>query len=168
VKIFSPAGVRAHVIDTVTPYLNERTSHYLATLSDGNISAVWNTLSKTKTGELREKFIIEVSNDKGANNFGGLSGGEKRKVRIATSLALQDLVASRASKPFSLFIADEIDDALDVAGLERLMMLLEEKSREKGTVLMISHNEISDWCREQAVIIKENGFSRIEGALVYE
>ncbi len=168
VKIFSPAGVRAHVIDTVTPYLNERTSHYLATLSDGNISAVWNTLSKTKTGELREKFIIEVSNDKGANNFGGLSGGEKRKVRIATSLALQDLVASRASKPLSLFIGDELDDALDMAGLERLMMLLEEKAREKGTVLIISHNEISDWCREQAVIIKENGFSRIEGALVYE
>lgn len=165
VKVFSPAGVRAHVIDTVTPHLNDRTSHYLSILSDGNISAVWNTLSKTKTGELREKFVIEVSNDKGANNFGGLSGGEKRKVRIATSLALQDLVASRASKPFALFIADEVDDALDVAGLERLMMLLEEKAREKGTVLMISHNEISDWCREQTVIIKEGGFSRIEGAL---
>lgn len=165
VKVFSPAGVRAHVIDTVTPLLNDRTSHYLSTLSDGNINATWNTLSKTKTGELREKFIIDVTNDKGAANFGGLSGGEKRKVRIATALALQDLVASRAIKPIELFIADEIDDALDDAGLERLMMLLEEKSREKGTVLMISHNSLGDWCNQQATVIKENGFSRMEGYL---
>ena len=165
VKVFSPAGVRAHVIDTVTPQLNDRTSHYLSALSDGNISATWNTLSKTKTGELREKFIIEVSNDKGASSFGGLSGGEKRKVRLATSLALQDLVASRASKPFNLYIADEVDDALDEGGLERLMMLLEEKSREKGTVLMISHNSLGDWCNEQATVIKEGGFSRVEGVL---
>lgn len=166
VKVFSPAGVRAHIIDTVTPFLNDRTSHYLSALSDGNISAVWNTLSKTKTGELREKFVIEVSNDKGASKFGGLSGGEKRKVRIATALALQDLVASRASKPISLWVADEIDDALDNAGLERLMMLLEEKAREKGTVLMISHNSLGDWASAQAVMIKEGGFSRMEGALV--
>jgi DNA repair exonuclease SbcCD ATPase subunit len=166
VKVFSPAGVRAHVIDTVTPLLNDRTAHYLSILSDGNINATWNTLTKSKSGELKEKFAIEVVNDKGSNTFGGLSGGEKRKVRIATSLALQDLVASRAIKPIELFIADEIDDAIDDAGLERLMMLLEEKAREKGTVLMISHNSLSDWCSSEMVVIKEGGFSRVEGALV--
>lgn len=166
VKVFSPAGVRAHIIDTVTPHLNDRTAHYLTILSDGNISAVWNTLSKTKTGELREKFVIEVMNEKGSHIFGGLSGGEKRKVRLATALALQDLVASRASKPIDLFIGDELDDAVDEAGLERLMMLLEEKAREKGTLLVISHNQISDWCSNVATVIKEGGFSRVEGALV--
>lgn len=165
VKVFSPAGVRAHIIDTVTPFLNDRTSHYLSILSDGNMGAVWNTLSKTKSGDLREKFVIEVSNDKGAKLFGGLSGGEKRKVRISTTLALQDLVSSRAAKPFNLFIADEIDDALDSAGLERLMVILDEKSREKGTVLLISHNDIEDFVREQSTVIKEGGFSRVEGGL---
>ena len=166
VKVFSPAGVRAHVLDTVTPMLNDRTSHYLAVLSDGNINAIWNTLTKAKSGELKEKFSIAVVNDKGASSFGGLSGGEKRKVRLATALALQDLVASRASKPIDLFIADEVDDAIDDAGLERLMMLLDEKAREKGTVLMISHNSLSDWCSSISTVIKENGFSRIEGDLV--
>lgn len=165
VKVFSPAGVRAHVLDTVTPQLNDRTSHYLSVLSDGNISAVWNTLSKTKAGELREKFTIEVSNDKGASSFGGMSGGEKRKVRIATALALQDLVASRASKPFELFIGDELDDALDEGGLERLMILLEEKAREKGTVLIISHNSLADWCNQVITVVKENGFSTIQEGL---
>lgn len=166
VSVFSPAGVRAHVLDTVTPQLNDRTSHYLGTLSDGNISATWNTLSKTKSGELREKFTIEVENDHGASSFGGLSGGEKRKVRLATAMALQDLVSSRASKPIDLWIADEIDDALDDAGLERLMTVLEEKAREKGTVLMISHNSLSDWIREQTTVIKEHHTVTVEGHLV--
>jgi len=166
VAVFSPAGVRAHVLDTVTPQLNERTSHYLSILSDGNISAVWNTLSKTKSGELREKFTIEVENETGSKNFGGLSGGEKRKVRLATAMALQDLVSSRASKPISLWIADEIDDALDEAGLERLMTVLEEKAREKGTVLMISHNSLSDWIRSETTVIKESGVVTVVGDLV--
>jgi len=162
VKVFSPAGVRAHVLDTVTPMLNDRTAHYLSVLSDGNISAIWNTLSKTKSGELREKFSIDVTNEKGAKKFGGLSGGEKRKVRLAASLALQDLVASRASKPFDLMIGDEIDDALDEAGLERLMMLMEEKAREKGTVVVISHNSLSQWATQRITVVKEGGFSRLE------
>lgn len=161
-EVFGPAGVRAHILDTVTPFLNERTAHYLTTLSDGNIQAIWNTLSRTKAGELREKFGIAVSNDKGASGFKGLSGGEKRKVRLATAMALQDLVATRATKPIDLLVCDEIDDALDNAGLERLMGLLEEKARSHGTVLVISHNSLADWCSNVMTVVKEGGFSRIE------
>ncbi|MBE0438100.1 MAG: AAA family ATPase [Methylomicrobium sp.] len=166
VAVFGPAGVRAHVLDTVTPLLNDRTSYYLSVLSDGNISAVWNTLSKTKAGELRERFKIEVENDKGSSSFSGLSGGEKRKVRLATAMALQDLVAGRASKPIELWIADEIDDAMDDAGLERLMTVLEDKAKEKGTVLIISHNSLENWCKNVNTVIKESGFSRLEGDLL--
>lgn len=165
-KVFSPAGVRAHILDTVTPFLNERTADYLSALSDGNITAVWSTLGSTAKGELREKFNIEVSNSKGGQSFKLLSGGEKRKVRLATMLALQDLVASRATKPINIWIGDEIDDALDPAGLERLMGLLERKARERGTVLVISHNEMRDWCDQVATVIKKGGVSTIEGALV--
>lgn len=164
-KVFGPAGVRAHILDSVTPMLNERTSDYLSALSDGNITAVWSTLSTTAKGELKEKFNIDVENEKGAKTFKGLSGGEKRKVRLATMLALQDLVASRASKPIELWIGDEIDDALDTAGLERLMGVLENKARERGTVLVISHNELRDWIDNVVTVTKSGGLSVIEGAL---
>lgn len=165
VAVFGPAGVRAHILDTVTPFLNDRTGDYLGALSDGSITAVWSTLGETKAGDLREKFNIEVVNDKGAEDFIGLSGGEKRKVRLATMLALQDLVASRAVKPINLWIGDEVDDALDVAGLERLMGIMERKARERGTVLIISHNDLSDWIDDQTVVIKDGGVSRVEGVL---
>jgi DNA repair exonuclease SbcCD ATPase subunit len=165
VKVFSPGGVRAQILDTVTPFLNDQTSDYLSALSDGNISAVWSTLATTTKGELREKFNIEVENATGAKTFGGLSGGEKRKVRLATMLALQDLVASRATKPIGMWMGDEIDDALDGAGLERLMTVLEQKAREKGTVLIISHESLSDWCDQIATVTKEGGQSTVTGAL---
>lgn len=157
VKVFSPAGVRAHILDEVTPYLNQQTAKYLETLSDGNIEAIWSTLVKTGKGDLREKFTIEVTNDKGAKTFAGLSGGEKRKVRVAAALALQDLVATRATKPIDLFIGDEIDDALDPAGLERLTMILEDKAQERGSVFVISHNDLKDWVSQSITVRKRNG-----------
>lgn len=165
-KVFSPSGVRAHILDTVTPFLNDRTSDYLSVMSDGNISAVWNTLSTTAKGEMKEKFNIEVSNDKGAKSFKGLSGGEKRKVRLASMLALQDLVSSRATKPINLWMGDEIDEALDDSGLERLMSILERKARERGTVLVISHNSLKDWCDSVLTVTKSGGSSTFEGAMV--
>lgn len=163
-RVFSPSGVRAHILDNVTPYLNARTAHYLSTLTDGNVTAVWSTIALTAKGELREKFSIDVVSATGGETFKSLSGGEKRKVRLATAMALQDLVASRASKPIRLFMADEIDQALDEAGLERLMFLLEEKSHDKGTVLVISHTDLRDWIRNSITITKENGQATVEAA----
>lgn len=163
VAVFGPAGVRAHILDTVTPFLNDRTREYLGALTDGNIHATWSTLSKTSKGELREKFNIDVTNDVGADSFAGLSGGEKRKVRLATAMAMQDMVASRATKPIGLYIGDEIDHALDEAGLERLMTMLERKARERGTVLIISHNSLSDWCSNIITVTKSGGYSKVDG-----
>lgn len=164
VKVYGPAGVRAHILDTVTPYLNDRTSHYLSALADDNIHAVWNTLTTNAKGELKEKFNIEVNNDKGAESFDGMSGGEKRKVRLATAMALQDMVASRATKPINIFIADEVDHALDESGLERLMTVLNEKAKERGTVLVISHNSLSDWIDEVITVTKEAGYGKVSGS----
>ncbi|MBA8881787.1 AAA family ATPase [Phyllobacterium myrsinacearum] len=157
VKVFSPSGVRAHILDEVTPYLNQQTAKYLSIMSDSNIEATWTTLVKNAKGELRENFAIEVANEKGGKSFRLLSGGEKRKVRISAALALQDLVATRARKPIELFIGDEIDDALDAAGLERLTQILEEKATERGSVFIISHNSLRDWVSQIITIQKEVG-----------
>lgn len=160
-EVFSRGGVRAHVLDTVTPFLNEKTAEYLGTLSDGNISAVWSTLSKTSKGELREKFSIDVEKQNGSKSFKGLSGGEKRKVRLSTAMALCDLVASRATKPIEFQFYDEVDHALDEAGLERLMTILEKRGKEKGTVLIISHNSLNDWGADSITVVNKGGVSEV-------
>ena len=149
----------------MTPSLNERTSHYLGTLSDGNITAVWSTIQLNAKGEPVEKFAITVDKPGDADSYAGLSGGEQRKVKLACALALQDLVASRAEKPIDLWIGDEIDDAMDDAGLERLMTVLETMARERGTVAVISHNALNDWIRETATVTRKGGYSTVSGAL---
>jgi DNA repair exonuclease SbcCD ATPase subunit len=165
VNIYGTAGVRAHILDHVTPFLNTRTAYYLDLLTDGNITAIWSTIKLDSKGEYKEKFNIQVKSNTGGHMYALLSGGEKRKVRIATSLALQDLIASRATKPFNLFIADEIDDALDESGMERLMTLLEELSKTRGTVIVISHNELSKWIPNRTVVTKSGGKATITGSL---
>ncbi|EPJ5490078.1 AAA family ATPase, partial [Klebsiella pneumoniae] len=160
-QVYSPAGVRSHILTSVTPFLNAQTAEYLNTLSDGNIVAEWSTMESTKKGEWRDKFNISVRKIGASKTFQTLSGGEKRKVRIACSLALQDLVASRASKNIELFIGDEIDDALDTAGLERLMGILEAKARERGTVMIISHKEMKSWFRETITVEVKEGRSYV-------
>ncbi|ELB7364051.1 AAA family ATPase [Klebsiella pneumoniae] len=160
-QVYSPAGVRSHILTSVTPFLNAQTAEYLNTLSDGNIVAEWSTMESTKKGEWRDKFNISVRKIGASKTFQTLSGGEKRKVRIACSLALQDLVASRASKNIELFIGDEIDDALDTAGLERLMGILEAKARERGTVMIISHKEMKSWFRETIIVEVKEGRSYV-------
>lgn len=150
-------GFRGEVLDQVTPYLNARTQHYLGQLTDDNITAVWNTVSTNTNGDYVESFHISVTHKSGVEKFAALSGGEKRKVRLACALALQDLVGTRAVKPIKLFVADEIDDAIDEAGLELLMGLLEQKAKEVGTVFVISHNDIGDWVRNKITVIKKDG-----------
>lgn len=158
VNVFAPNGVRAHRLDEATPFLNERTAHYLGSLADGAIEAYWTTVSETKAKDrLIEKFSVTVEKQGSAPTFKALSGGEKRKVRLSCALALQDLVAARAPKSIDLWLGDEADDALDAAGLERLMSILEEKARERGTVMMISHNDVAHFARKTMKVTKQNG-----------
>lgn len=164
-KVFSPTGVRAFLLDEVTPFLNDQTAKYLGTLTDGHISATWTTLVKNAKGELREKFSIEVENSTGGKTFKSISGGEKRKVRVACALALQDLVARRASKPIEIFIGDEIDGALDVAGQERLIQILEEKAKERGSVFIISHNDLKSWITQTITVEKSGPRSVVKESL---
>lgn len=159
VDVFGRAGARAHILDSVTPFLNEKTAEYLGTLTDGNITASWSTISTTASGEIREKFSITVSKNNGSKVYKGLSGGEKRKVRLATAMALQDLVASRATKPIEFQFLDEIDDSIDAAGLERLMTILQQKGREKGSVFVISHNDLNSYIANAIKVKNVGGIS---------
>ena len=161
-EIYGPTGVRQHVLDTITPVLNDRTARYLDVLSDGKLQAIWTTLTRTKKGEVKEKFNIAVTNTVGGGSFESLSGGEKRKVRVACCLALQELVASRATKPIELFIADEVDHALDEAGVERLIGVLQEKAECCKSLFVISHNPLRNWIENVITVTKHDGISAVE------
>lgn len=160
----SPKGFRYHMLESVTNELNKQTNYYLSMLTDGKIGAVWSTVKRLSSGEFREAFSIRV-NMNGRSNFGALSGGQKRKVRLACWFALQDMIADRAEKDVKLWVCDEVDGALDKAGIERLMSLLEEKARTKETVLVISHNNLKDWIANGITVSMKDDISEVSGFL---
>ena len=63
-----------------------------------------------------------------------LSGGEQTLVAISLIFAIQEL------NPYSFYILDEIDAALDKRNSERLAHLL-SKYMQKGQYIVISHND---------------------------
>ena len=62
-------------------------------------------------------------------------------------------------------MGDEIDNALDAAGIERLTTILQEKAAERGTVFIISHTDLKDWVPQVMRVTKTGrGQSTIEEA----
>jgi DNA repair exonuclease SbcCD ATPase subunit len=49
-----------------------------------------------------------------------------------------------------------------VSGLERLMTILDKRGREKGTVIVISHNDLGAWIDQSITVINSGGISTIE------
>lgn len=162
VQAFSNQGIKSFILDSVTPYLNERANYYLGMLSDSHISVNFTTQTQLKSKEMREKFSIEVSNDDGGNMYNANSGGERKRVDLAINLALQDLVASRSCRSIGLSVWDEVFDALDNTGCEAVIRMLQELSRQRSTILVISHNPtIQSYFDDVWTVTKHNGLSTI-------
>lgn len=141
VAMFSNKGLKSYILDAVVPFLNQHVNRYAGVLSGDALQVVFNTQTMLKTGEMREKFSVEVTNAHGADVYRGNSGGEKRKVDVAIALALQALAAARAKSQINVSFWDEPFDALDATAGEYAMELLREEAKKKDSVFVITHRE---------------------------
>lgn len=135
---FGYGGIRSMILDDVAAQLTDAANKYLQILTNGIINIRISTQSQTASGELREKFAVQVYNQYGAGAFEGNSGGEKQRIEISIALALFELAQSRASKPVGFALYDEIFERLDATGCEAVMRIL--ATNKTGNVFVISHN----------------------------
>jgi DNA repair exonuclease SbcCD ATPase subunit len=141
VKIYSNKGVKSHVLDLVTPFLNERGNKYLAMLSGPDSELKFRTQVPKTDGTMSDKFDVELKNSAGGDSYKSNSEGEKKRADLSISLALQDLVMSRAESKWNYVVYDEVFDALDNVGAENVITLLRERVKEIGTIYVITHSE---------------------------
>lgn len=161
-KAFSNEGIKSKLLDNVTPYLNKQANRYLQKLSSDHIEVKFTTQTVLKSGEVREKFNIEIINMDGGMSYASNSSGEKKRIDIAIQLALQSLVASRSSKQMNILILDEIFDALDDSGIANVMNLLDELSQSVSSILVITHNEeLASLLPNTITVEKTNGLSKL-------
>lgn len=156
VKVFSNTGVKSHVLDLVTPFLNEQGNQYLATLSGPDMGLEFDTQTKNKDGSVSDKFDLKVFNRAGGENYQSQSEGEKKRADLSVALAIQDLVQNRADSNTNYVVYDEVFDALDEVGCENVITLLRERARVVGTIYVITHSEHLKPFFEKKITVTKN------------
>lgn len=163
VLAYSDKGVKSHLIDQAVPFLNEKINHYLGTLTGSTITAIISTQKELTTGDKSDKIDLVVDNKAGAGSYGALSAGEKRRVDIAISLALQDLVMGKSDLQINTLYYDEVFENLDEVGCENTIELLKDRTDLASSIYVITHNEkLKSLFNNVITVIKEDGFSRVE------
>lgn len=167
VKVFSNSGVKSHVLDLVTPFLNERANKYLSTLSGSSIEIEFSTQKQNKSGELTDKFDIRIDNTSGGESYQANSEGEKRRIDLAISLALQDLVLSKTDLKTNIIVYDEVFDALDEVGVENVITLLKERLDIVDSVFVITHSEHLKALFDKVITVEKikDGISVVHGGM---
>lgn len=140
-KGFGTQGLPSFMLDGVMPYLTERANHYLEVLSDGDITMCFSTQRELKSakGAMRDEIAITWEVE-GVSSYPP-SGGQLKKMEIATDLALMDLVATREGGHPDILFMDEILDGLDDEGKNRVTKLLHELRKARGSIFVISHDD---------------------------
>jgi len=138
VKGWGSKGIQSFAIDHALPKLSAASQEYLTTLSGGDLEVDFDSVSKTKKGEVRDTFRIipRVEGDEGLK----ISGGQKTRIELSTSFGLSDLVAERESASIDCYFLDEVFDALDQTGKDRLIDLLRLLRSRRSTILAVSHD----------------------------
>ncbi len=160
VEGFGPQGLPSYLMDSVVPVVAARANKYLEILADGDLRIKLDTLTTLKGGGVREKLsfttMVEGQEDV------PMSGGQLKKVTLATDLALMDLLAKREGAAVDLLLLDEVLDGLDAAGRSRIMDLLSHLRSQRSTIIVISHDpEIVEKFGKTITVIKKNGIARL-------
>ena len=103
-----------------------------------------------------DKLNVEVSDNGNIIDITALSSGELARVNIATLVAIRRLMSSISSSRINVLFLDEVNQALDEQGKEKVVEVL-LKEDDLNTYL-VSHG----WTHpllEKIEIIKENNIS---------
>lgn len=140
--------LRRRIINKTIPFLNGRLNHFTSTLGLPHVVKFDADMSCTVA-----EFGREL-------DFGNLSAGEKKRVNTAMALAFRDVLHHLHAKS-NLLLIDELDGALDQQGIDSIIRILKEKSRDENlSVFIISHHpSIAGRLDRNMIIRKENGFS---------
>jgi DNA repair exonuclease SbcCD ATPase subunit len=152
-KAFSEQGVIKYIINNILDYFNERCNYYLSYLTNSKYSIHFDEELKEKI-ETIGKLLPYIS----------LSGGEKRKINLAVTLGLKDLLLLTDKSHVDLLFFDEVAENIDEEGVHGLFNLLQEIKNNK-TLFVITHNKHLKTLLDSSprlTIIKNKGLSTIK------
>lgn len=155
---FGPRGIPSFVLEEGLVWLEKLTSMYLHQLSAGELMLQIRAFSDYKSanrsdGDNKEVISKRVFVRKHGpqsrireRSLRQLSGGQRRRCSLAFALAFADLAHERAGFQSSLMVMDEILQALDEDGRQRMSkalpaLLAGERQTSRDTVLVVTQDE---------------------------
>ena len=145
-KAFSTNGLLAYKIESLVKDLEEMANEYLAELSDGrfNLQFVINN----------DKLNVEIDDNGKPVEILALSSGELARVNIATLIAIRKLMASISKSRINILFLDEVTQALDEQGKEKVVEVL--LGEDSLNTFMVSHGWTHPLLSKIEVIKEDN------------
>lgn len=130
VKGFSDQGIRRYILKNIVDLLNDRVNYFLNILIDGKISVHFD-----------EQLQETIFRNEQPASYASLSKGEARRVNLAVSQALADIMMANAGVIPNLVFFDEITGGcIDRAGIPGVYQLVKLVSQNRK-VFVTTHNE---------------------------
>jgi DNA repair exonuclease SbcCD ATPase subunit len=157
---FGSQGIPSLLLDSVMPFLTERSNVHLETLTDGDITVeITNQRELKKRGAKREEIVI-TCNIEGVPNAKP-SDGQRKKLEIASNMALMDLAVARDGESDFLMM-DDVLDGLDSEGEARVLALLEGLRAKRSSIFVATHESGFEEAFEKALMVtKKNQSSTV-------
>ncbi len=166
VKHFGRQGVQSFVLEAALADLQRRAQGYLDELSDGYLRLEIGATSTTAKGGVSERIsrrVLVRQADGGyvERKIPQLSGGQRRRVIVATTLAFAEFCAARTGLSTSMVVFDEVFQHLDAAGRAKIDGLL--RTMPYRTILVISHDaDLADAFDHVDLVTMSGDRSRVE------
>jgi DNA repair exonuclease SbcCD ATPase subunit len=138
-EVLGPKGVRSTILGDTLGSIEILANGYLRQMG-GRISIQLSSYEETNAGKIKPAISLTIHGAGGGKgHYWNCSGGERRRIDIALTLALASLAASvRGGRLGTLFL-DEAMDALDEDGAAAVLEILDEIAKDRCVVL-ISHS----------------------------
>ena len=150
-------GIQAALFDQFVSELQSMTNSVLETIGS-DLSVEYTTQKETKKGTVLESLEINVYEN--GELCLGLSGGQRQKVRIASSLALAEMSKNRSGKELGFMLLDEPHRGLDRAGQQKLFEIFLNMLSYKPLIIVASpQSDFKSMFSESIKVVKEDGES---------
>jgi DNA repair exonuclease SbcCD ATPase subunit len=146
--------IKSYIFASILVDLSIKATDYALELFETPIIINFTNISEDSN---LSKIETRITLDGAERSLGLLSGGQSRRVQLATDLALSEIVSKRAISPILFRIFDEASKDLSTVSIERFMKILE---RLPGSTIVVDHSELIQPMIQQNFMIKlENGIS---------
>jgi DNA repair exonuclease SbcCD ATPase subunit len=152
--LFGKKGIKNNFIEVYVTALSEHINTILSNILD-NTTVKISTEKHLSTGELTRAIDISIIKNDNVLGYFDLSGGERKRLDLAFTLALHTLLEEIGDFSSNILILDEAFDGLDAEGMERFSNYL--RGYDKNSIFLITHTPYTTYADNLIVMGEDNG-----------